>query len=534
MAESANHAETKSTTTASTPGWTKRLGRLGGRTILILLVLMFIVAAADRSRLRVDWSADNRFSLSPALISLLEKQHDQLELITVWPIEFDDLARPLLDGLRVIAERSPAITYRHIDPILHKPTLATFEKTYGAALVPAIYVVRPAIKRAFYIPVNSNTRIELQREIGGALVSLAEGVQPRISLLQGHGELRPDGGLDDGCNELIRAFELAGFDVHLSEIARDGKINPESLLIIAGATTPLGPDLAQVKAHIVDGGATFILGDDRLPQDLGDYLRTRGIMMGPSLPQELPSALQANGNFIPALSPGAPSIPPRIIVSLHRHLIGQESTFPHHNLLLDSDLMNPRHTALQRALLSGQSMLSPWTTPVQLLQPGAFDEETRKRLQQAYIALGTTPFTADMLLQTAPHDAWVKTRTEALQAPEQLDSQPALPLAWSIESMVGPNSVRDEQNARMVILGSRQAASDGILAQRRFANATFFTDLAHWALHRDRATAIPEAESKSFRVEASDSLLFWIEAFLVAVIPCFCIGFAILTWWDRR
>jgi hypothetical protein len=183
--------------------------------VLLLFVLLLLVAAADRSRLTWDWSADHRFSLSPALVNLLNQQQETIELVSIWPIEVDNLARPVMDGLRVIAQHSPHLQLRHIDPYLHKPTLAAFENTYGQANVPAIYVVRPAAKRAFYIPVHSGTRLELQREIGGALVSLAETQMPRISLLQGHGELRPGGGADDGINELLRACELAGMTASL-------------------------------------------------------------------------------------------------------------------------------------------------------------------------------------------------------------------------------------------------------------------------------------------------------------------------------
>jgi hypothetical protein len=171
---------------------------------------------------------------------------------------------------------------------------------------------------------------------------------------------------------------------------------------------------------------------------------------------------------------------------------------------------------------------------VQLLQPCAFDDETRQRLQAAYVALGTPPFLAETLMQSAPGDAWVKARAEALLSPTNVSLQPALPLAWSVESQVGQNSVRDERSARLVVWGSRQAASDGVLAQKRFANATLLVDLARWTMHRDRATAIPDAETHAFRVEASDQLLLWLAAFLVAVVPCFCFGVAILTWWDRR
>lgn len=513
--------------------WHQRLGRLGGRTLLILAVLAILVAAADRSRLFVDWSADHRFSLSPALVTLLEQQQEPLELVSIWPMEVDNVAQPIADGLRLMAERSPKIDYRHIDPVLHKPTLAEFEKRYREASV-AVYVVRPATGRAFRIPLNDSTRQVLQRDVGGALVALADPNPPTISLLQGHGELRPGGGAEDGADQLIRSLELAGFIVTPVEPARGDRIAASSLLLIPGPVAPLGPDLTPVRAHLADGGPTLALVDDRAPADLSLMLRARGVLAGAALPADLRQAMTPTGDLVAALGPSGANLSPRIVVSLRHHAVGQEAAFPHHNLLLDGELLNPDHPVTTRAAGSGQSVVSPWTSPVQVLQPGSFPEEVAKRLQGAYATLDTAPFAAIPLLQSAPADAWTKARAEPFQVPDTLDKQSVLPLAWAIESMQTDDSVRDDRGARLVVWGSRQAASDGVLSQGRFANADLLVDAARWLLRRERATAIPEAETTAFRVDASDGLLFWLSALLVAAIPCACIGVAILTWWDRR
>lgn len=520
--------------TISTAPWTARLGRLGGRTLLILAVLAVAVAVADRSRLFADWSADRRFSLSPALVTLLQGQPDAVELVSIWPLEVDGVARPIADGLRLMAERSPKITYRHIDPVLHKPTLAEFEKRYREAIVPAIYVTRPATARAFRIPLNDATRQVLQRDVGGALVALAETHPPQVSLLQGHGELRAQGGDDDGGDQLVRALELAGFVVTPVEPARGARIPAASLLLLAGPVAPLGTDLAAVRAHLADGGAALALLDDRAPADLCVLLRQRGILCGAALPAGLRQALDDGGDLGAALGPSGASLPPRIVVSLRHHAIGQEAAFPHHNLLLEGDQLQRDHPVTMRAAASGQTVVSPWTSPVQVLLPSAFPDDLAKRVQAAYAGLGTVPFTALPLLGTRPQDAWTKGRADPLQAPDDLAHQPVLPLAWAIESVQTADSVRDDRGARLVVWGSRQAASDGVLGQGRFANADLLVDAARWLLRRERATAIPAAETIAFRVEASDGALLWLSALLVALIPCACIGVAMLTWWERR
>ncbi|HEX3132386.1 MAG TPA: hypothetical protein VHX44_02255 [Planctomycetota bacterium] len=512
--------------------WTARIGRLGGRTVLVLVVLAIAVAAADRSRLFVDWSADHRFSLSPALVELLRAQQEPVELVSIWPLEVDSAARPIAEGLRLMAERSTKVTYRHIDPVLHKPTLAEFEKRYREASV-GVYVTRPSTSRAFRIPLNDATRRVLQRDVGGALVALADAHPPHISLLQGHGELRPGGGDDDGGDQLIRNLELAGFVVDAVEPARGGRISATFLLLIAGAVAPLGPDADLVRNHLADGGAAFALIDDRAPVDLSLLLRQRGVLCGAALPSGLRQALDG-GDLATALGPLGGNLSPRVVVSLRHHAVGQEAAFPHHNLLLDGTQVNPSHPVTARAASSGQSVLSPWTSPVQVLQPGSFDAALATRLKAAYATFNTAPFAALPLLQSAPGDAWTKGRAEPLQVPDGLAKQSALPLAWAIESLQTSDSVRDDRGARLVVWGSRQAASDGVLGQGRFANADLLVDTARWLLRRERSTAIPEAETTAFRVDASDGVLLWLSAFLVAIIPCACIGVAILTWWERR
>lgn len=512
--------------------WHRRLGQLGGRTLLVLAVLAIVVAAADRSRLFVDWSADHRFSLSPALVTLLNQQQEPVELVSIWPMELDGVTRSISDGLRLMDECAAKVTYRHIDPVLHKPTLAEFQQRYREASVPAIYVVRPSTNRAFRIPLNDSTRRVLQRDVGGALVALADPQPPQVSLLQGHGELRAGGGNDDGGDQLIRTMELAGFVVTAVEPARGGKVPPGSLLLIAGPVAPLGPDVELVRTHLADGGAAMVLLDDRGPLDLALYLRSRGVLCGPALPANLRQGLQG-GDLVAALGPNGPSLRPAIVASLRYHNVGQEAAFPHHNLLLAGELLDGEHPATQRAANSGQSVLSPWTAPVQVLQPGTFEPAVADRLKAAFVTFKTPPFTAVSLLWTHEADAWTRSRSE-LQPPADFSKQPSLPLAWAIESAQTADSVRDDRGARLVVWGSRQAASDGVLGQEKFANGDLLVDAARWLLRRERATSIPPAESAAFRVDASDTTLLWLSALLVAIIPCICIGVAILAWWERR
>ena len=315
--------------------WVARLGGLGGRTLAVLAVLVLIVAAADRSRIAADWSADRRFSLSDGLQKLLADQHEPIELVSIWPEEFDAVARPLADGLRVMAGTNPRITARHIDPVLHKPALAEFAARYREAAAPAIYVVKPATSRAFRIAVNARTRSVLQREVGGALTSLADPMPPTVAMLQGHGELTSGGGAEDGADEVTRALELAGFRVTAIDTASGGRVPPDAVLLIAGPRAALGrAGMTALDTHLTDGGSALVLADDRAPNDLAILLRRRGILLG-TAPEGLAAAIQS-GEWAGVLTATA-TPPARVLASMAHHFAGQESAFPHHNLLIDAD-----------------------------------------------------------------------------------------------------------------------------------------------------------------------------------------------------
>jgi hypothetical protein len=522
-------AEPQQPVGAPSAPWLRRLGSLGGRTIAILAIIALLIAAADKSGLRLDCSADHRFTLSPSLVSILREQRSAIELVTVYGDNLAALGEPCAEVLRAMVVENPqALSYRHIDPVLQRVALDEFLKRHPEAGQQAIYVVGGAdgAQRAFKIPLNLLTRQLLQREAGGALLSLREAHPPAATLLLGHGELRPGGGEQDGDDRLTRSLELGGFTVSSVELARGGRIDAAALLVIAGPTFPLGAgDCRAVEQHLADGGSALVLGDDRMPGDLVAVLRRRGVLWGRLLAQPPP------GDWGAYLASAEDGMPP--VIASREHNFSAGAAFPYHNLVLGGDeLVNPRHLASAQVALSGQSLLSPYSVLLQVLDPRLVGEQAAKPLIAAFAALGTPPFAAEPLLQTASRDAWLKPRADPFTEPTRLG--PSFPLAWALTYSAAKDSVREEQGARLVLWGSRQAASDAVLKLDSFANQALLVDLASWAARREPASGIPQAETASFRLDCSDRTMTLLTALLIAIIPCSCIGVALLSWWERR
>lgn len=504
-----------------------------GRLLAILAALALIVAAADRSKAVWDLSADRRFTVSAPLARLLTAQSEAVALVGIWPADDDSQYSSTVDALKRMTVMNPRVTWQRIDTLLDKPALAAFTARFHEAEAPAIYVTRG--ERAFKIPLprpmDGRFRAVLQQEIGGALVALADPAPPMLAVVQGHGELRHGGGDEDGNERILRAWQLAGLRVSLRDLGRE-RVRADEVLVLLGPTAPLGAaDAAAIARHLDDGGAALVLADDRAPADLLALLRRRGLFLGgidralaESLAQDPAAALAATQSG---------SLP--VLVSRRHFAVGQDAAHPEPNLLCAEELINSSHPVGQAVAGSGRGVLSPWSTPVQVLDPASLADQTLgKRLAESYQRLGTPPFNASALMRTAEQDVWPKPRAADLVIPSDLSRLPPLPLAWAVDFQADAASAQAGRGARLVVWGSRQAASDGVLGQERWANARLLASAAAWLANRQAATGIPEADSAVFRVDCGETGLAWITALLAAILPCVCIGVAILTWWERR
>jgi hypothetical protein len=500
-----------------------RIAGLGGRTAGMLAVLALLVAAADRTGVTVDASVDRRHTLSESLLSILRQQEQPVELVTIWGADYDEVTQPIAERLEQMAAVNPRLAFRAIDPELHKPRLSAFAGRYGVEDRPALYVCRG--ERAFKIPLTGSLGSTLQREVGGALVSLSDPNPPAVHFLQGHGELRPKGGAEDGSDHLVRDLELNGFTVNALDLAQASRLPNDGVLVIAGPTASFAKrELHLLDEHLTDGGATLLLADDRMSADLASWLRRRGILMGPGVPRGL-----LEGDLSDLLAETTETLPAQIVVSMQHHFVGQESEFPYQNLLLGTQSINPKHPATTRIAGSGQQLLSPWTTAVAVPNWG----DDQDPLAAAYSKAGVSGFTAEQLLKTLSGDTWSKRREDPLQAPGDLKNASPAPLAWAITWPPASGSVR-AQETRLVVWGSRQAASDGVLSQGNFANGSMLVSLCRWLSGRGAQTEIPLADSALFQVQAGDGVLFWITAGLLALLPCAFIGIALAVWWEKR
>jgi len=537
------------------------LGLIGGRTLAVLAACVIAVGVAEKSGLRVDASASSRFTLAPELARIIDDQDAEIELVGIWSRRgsdqeatwVGDRAATVERYCRLIAERSADFTYRHIDAVLDRPEREAFSTDHGDARSPVLYVVREG-REAFPIPITYVAPQIFQRELGGALVALARETATRCYVLQGHGELRPEGGRDDGCGHLLRRIRLAGYEVRgLDPVAfsRLGRIPDDGILLIPGPTAPLGGELVgAIERFLVHGGAALLLGDDRFASDLAALLRVRGIFVGPGYPRDYGD--DHEGHFDPRM----PGLPVLSLLSIHsrygrgRHAyqdliletgegtICEGTTDPDRPTNLGHVRPRPDGARItQQTIASGRYLFSPRSTPVRVVDLAELIAEVPDAVER-YRGNDTPPFAGGQILTFPAGDAWLAPYPEAANAvpppPEDLQRLPGYNLAWSVEYEPHPDSVNGDRRARIVVWGSRQAASDGVVAGGTNANEMLLVDALAWLSRRGAETPIPAKSFQAFRVECSPTTLFVLMGLLIAVIPCCFLGAAMIAWWERR
>lgn len=501
---------------------------IGGRTILGLALVVVLVAVADRSRLRLDLSDDRRFTIDPALAALLQREQDDTVLTGIWTAADEEHLAGLSVQLQQLVAASPHLSYRHIDPELERGELERFAASHEQASLPGLYLSRRS--QTVRLPLTGRLLIALQPELGGALAILDDPHPPQVVLLQGHGELHPGGGPNDGGDELAHTITLSGCVVSWRETGSLATISSSALLVLPGPTAPaIGEDVLRlVRNHLHDGGRLLAFLDDRAPTDLCGMLRERGVLVG-----TLPEALVQH-DLPHVIDPQAPGMPPLVVMSMAHNYVTHAGQFPYENLVLSDAggvaMINAASPATATVAQAGTEILSPRTTEVLAL--------TREELARVDPDLArrwtTGPDVAQWLLSTAPQDAWRQPFGRALMQPTAVEHLPPLHLACWCEYAPTADSAQQGMPARMVVWGSRNAVSDGILGLPGFGNAELVRALVAALTNRTAPTGIAALRLRGYQADISAHGLWLLLAGLVVALPCCMLGAAMLTWWDRR
>lgn len=495
----------------------RRRGGTALNGLLVLVVLGLAVAVVERFDQRVDLTADQRHSLDPALRQLISDRAGPAELTGLELIVIRDDGRlvdaiPVLDYAHTLLERlAPLVdgSVQQLDRQRDLAEIATLESRVGPVSAPEIWLLadgRPAQR----VVLTRRSPITLQRELAAAVVALSGGQRPVVGLISGHGELVTDSS-PSGIDGWLARLRLAGLriaerpldDALLAE--RNGRIPDDvDLVIVAGPTR----DLPQTTSAALQdwwrrGGASVVLVDDRAPAGLVNALAEVGVLVGRA------------GNSAEA---------PGLIGQSVEHRLAQpgdpySTLFLHYGAGVLDAAITDRIVVDQR--------------PVVVPRAGVIDGEL---FAERAAAGGFATSQRRIALALPGSGAWVGVLSNGRPPAPPADGigfDTDLPLALQMAYQPHPEQT-DGPGARLVVIASRELATNRWVEEPSTGNGLLLVDAATWALNRAERVPVPDLQLRTWRIDASDQAMLILAAILIGLLPATCIGVAIGWWWERR
>lgn len=256
-----------------------RLWLRAQNVLAVILLLAIAIAAgwlAARHSVTVDWTANQRQSLSAASEKLLDQLESPLE-ITVFATENPEMRRQIRNVLERYTRNRPLVEIDFVDPE-RAPQLARSE----GISVDGEIVLRYQGRR-------EQLRQLGEREISNAIARLLRGREAFVVFMRGHGERKHDGEANFDFGTFGAELERQGFRLQGMTLAVEPLPRNTSLLVVAGPQTNWLPiERKRVEEYLANGGNLLWLSDagdtvnlDEIAADLGISFPT-GVVVDPS------------------------------------------------------------------------------------------------------------------------------------------------------------------------------------------------------------------------------------------------------------
>jgi hypothetical protein len=495
-----------------------QMAELAGVVAAVVLATTVNVLAA-RHYTRWDWTADKRWTLSPAT---LETLHALEQGVDVWAIAGpgDPLEPSLRQLITSYASASSRIDVHWIDPdrdavqlvdLQHRFGLEAGQAEDGRIATDAIVIVASRDKHWFLTPSDMyeqaddvHVKPREERALTQAVRSVLGGEKAKLCFTVGHGELSLDPGKDERewlghLRDLLQKnnYELTSVDTTAPNVHEP--FAGCSVAIVAGAVAPFAPDeSSRLRAWLLQGGSLFAaLGPvdssartGPVGTGLDDVLGPFGIGIDDDVVQELdPTAAipdtHAEG-FIASVRPhpvttslvssGTDAHPPRVAIFFARSL---------------------RHVA----------------------PPGA-------------------AWAADLLATSG--DAYAKKSVAGAatwnDAPPREPGDAAGPFVVAMACERPRLATQDAHGPRLVVVGTRFVlAEDNWKQPRTMHGAAFLVDSAiSWLAARGAVVDVPDRAEVSVGVPVSELGRSEVRRYVLILMPLAAIFLGVAVWAWRR
>jgi hypothetical protein len=488
--------------------------------VIAAVVLAFLAnMLASRHFTRWDWTADRRWSLSPATLETLHTLEQPVEIWTIAGAS-DPLEPSLKELLASYRAASSRIDLHWIDPDRDVAQLVALQARFGLeagrtddgrVATDAVVVVAGGDRHWFLTPQDMfeqaddvHVKPREERALTQAIRSVLGGEKARLCFTVGHGELSLEGEHDEreGMGALRDLLEKNNYQLSSVDLTVPGADHEPfagcTVAVIAGMRAPFAPEESnRLRTWLMQGGTLLAAvgpldpgAAGALPAGLDDALAPFGIALEDDLVHDLEPSVSipdthGEGFFVTArphpvtttLVAGGPEAhPPRVAAFYTRSL---------------------RH----------------------MVSPGA-------------ASASDLLFTSD----TAFAKRDVAAAAQGADAPPRGPADPGGPFVVAMASeraRIGPSAAH---GPRAVVLGSRYfLAQDNWRQPRPLHGAAFLVDSAlSWLAARPELVDVPDKAEVSAGMRVSEAGRSEVERYVLLFMPLAALLLGVAVWAWRR
>jgi len=259
--------------------------------VLVLGILIIVSAMTAKNSVRYDLTQDQRHSLAPQTLKVLEGLPVKVKITGFFQGEggFQVRGRDLLDQY---AHAASKFEYEIVDPDRYPA------RAKAAGITRYDTVVVEAVGRSEKINNLSEERLT------NALVRLTRPGKKVVYFLTGHGEKDGASSQKDGYSTVKTALEDQNYEVKSLLLMQTGEAPEDAAaLIVAGPQKALfAEEIAALDRYLRRGGQVLFLIDPETAPELAEYLTGLGVKLGQDIIVDKISRLYGADYLIPLVT----------------------------------------------------------------------------------------------------------------------------------------------------------------------------------------------------------------------------------------
>ncbi|MEO5350131.1 MAG: GldG family protein [Magnetococcus sp. YQC-3] len=238
--------------------------------ILVFVLLLGLVGSMSvKYKVRIDLTADKRYSLSPQTVKLLKSLDKDVEAIAFYR-EDERTRQEMVDLLREYGYHSPRFKYWFVDPDKRPAEAAKYGVTsYRTTLL------RIGEKQEIIVS-------ETENKITNALIKVLQGRVKTLYFVKGHGENSISDETEYGYANSKKFLEQENYQVRELLLVGEEKIPKDAdLVVISGPRGDYAEEeISKLAEYVHRGGSLFFLLDPAPVPMLVQYLQGYGFAVG--------------------------------------------------------------------------------------------------------------------------------------------------------------------------------------------------------------------------------------------------------------